>query len=56
MLKDYMHELDSAFSLFTAPDIKEMMQKTKPKDIRTLNREFWQRDDDASTAANKFVF
>lgn len=50
-----MQELDSTFSLFSAPDIKEMMQKTKQKDIRTLNKEFWQRDDDIYTVANKFV-
>lgn len=56
MVKDYMHELDSTFSILSAPDTKEMMQKTKPKDIRILNKEFWQKDDDLSTTTNNFVF
>lgn len=56
IMKDYMHELDPALAQFSVPDIKEEIHKIKPKDIRASNNEFWKRDDDSSTIANKFVF
>ncbi|KAL0266131.1 UNVERIFIED_CONTAM: hypothetical protein PYX00_011847 [Menopon gallinae] len=55
MAKDFMRKVDPELAQFSAPDVKEAVQNIKPKDIRTSNKEFWQRDDDMCTTTNRYL-